>query len=128
MSTDYKPSGYTAVAPYLVVDDAKRTIQFLIAVFDAQPLRMVPAPSGRLMHSEVRIDDTVVMLADGPESWPPNPSHVHIYVRDVDVTYRRALAQGAQSVQEPVKKEDSDKRGGFKDPSGVTWWVATQVS
>jgi uncharacterized glyoxalase superfamily protein PhnB len=80
------------------------------------------------MHGEVRIDDTVVMIADGPEGWPPNPSHVHIYVADVDAVYRRAIARGATVVQEPVKKQDTDKRGGFKDPSGVTWWVATQVS
>jgi PhnB protein len=62
------------------------------------------------MHAEVRIDDTVVMLADGGGDWPPVPSYVHVYVRDVDATYQRALEAGAVSVQEPVKKKGEDKR------------------
>lgn len=79
------------------------------------------------MHAEVRIDDTVVMIADGVDGWPPVPSHVHVYVRDVDATYRRALEAGAKSVQEPVKKEDPDKRGGVKDAGGTTWWIGTKI-
>jgi uncharacterized glyoxalase superfamily protein PhnB len=67
------------------------------------------------------------MLADGGEGWPPIASHVHVYVPDVDATYRRALQAGAKSVQEPVKKDDADRRGGVKDPGGTTWWIATKV-
>ena len=66
----WKPDGYTSVAPYLVVDGAQRTIDFLTVVFDARPLRMHPM-GGRLGHAEVRIDDTVLMLADGMDGWPP---------------------------------------------------------
>jgi uncharacterized glyoxalase superfamily protein PhnB len=75
----------------------------------------------------VRIDDTVVMIADSTEGWPPVPAHVHVYVEDVDSTYRRCLEAGATSVQEPVKKDDADKRGGVKDEGGTTWWIATKV-
>jgi PhnB protein len=127
MSASHKPPGYTSVAPYLIVDGASRTIEFLAGVFGATKLRRFPDPTGRLMHAEVRIDDTVVMLADGADGWPPVPAHVHVYVPDVDATYRRALAAGATSVQEPVKKADEDKRGGVKDPGGTTWWIATKV-
>jgi len=127
MSTSYKPDGFNTVSPYLIVDGASRTIDFLRQVFDATELRRFPDPSGRVMHAEVRIADTVVMLADGVEGWPPIPSYVHVYVSDVDATYRRALAAGATSVQEPVKKEDEDKRGGVKDAGGTTWWIATRV-
>lgn len=67
------------------------------------------------------------MIADGTPGWPPVPSHVHVYVSDVDATYRQALEAGAAPVQEPVKKEDEDKRGGFKDTGGTTWWIATRV-
>jgi uncharacterized glyoxalase superfamily protein PhnB len=79
------------------------------------------------MHAEVRINDTVVMLADGGPGWPPIPAYVHVYVPDVDATYRRALEMGATSVQEPVKKDDEDKHGGVKDAGGTTWWIATKV-
>ena len=127
MPASHKPQGYTSVAPYLIVDGASRTIEFLQRAFDAVELRRFPSPAGTLMHAEVRIDDTVVMLADGAEGWPPMATHVHVYVPDVDAAYRRALAAGATSVQEPVKKDDADKRGGVKDAGGTTWWIATKV-
>lgn len=127
MKPSYKPHDYTTVSPYLVVDGASRTIEFLVHVFGAVELRSFPDDSGKLMHAEVRIDDSVVMIADGGDGWPPLPSNVHVYVADVDATYQRALAAGAQSVQQPVKKDDADKRGGVKDAGGTTWWIATKV-
>jgi uncharacterized glyoxalase superfamily protein PhnB len=127
MSTSHKPEGYTTVSPYLIVDGANATIDFLKRVFAAVELRRFPDAEGKLMHAEIRIGDTVVMLADGARGWPPVPAHVHVYVADVDGTYQRALEAGAASVQEPVKKEDADKRGGVKDSGGTTWWIATKV-
>ncbi|TAK83389.1 MAG: VOC family protein [Aquabacterium sp.] len=127
MTVPYKPAGYTSLAPYLVVDGAEGTIAFLEKVFGAQRLRRHDAPDGRVRHAEVRIDDTVLMLADGLEGWPPMPANVHVYVKDVDATFRAALEAGAESVQEPQKKDDADRRGGFKDAGGTTWWVGTQV-
>ena len=70
-----KPNGYTSVAPYLIVDGASRTIEFIVRAFAAVELRRFADPSGKIMHAEVRIDDTVLMLADGAEGWPPIPAH-----------------------------------------------------
>lgn len=124
----HKPDGHTSVSPYLVVSGADATIAFLATVFNATELLRVPGPSGSIMHAEVRIDDTVVMLADAaPPDWEAVPSHVHVYVPDVDATYLRALEAGAESVQAPVKKQDADKRGGVRDQGGTTWWIATRV-
>jgi uncharacterized glyoxalase superfamily protein PhnB len=128
MSIPYKPAGYTSVAPYLIVDNARRTIEFLVAVFGAERLRSYPNPDGSLAHAEVRVGDTVVMLSDGSGGWPPLPCHVHVYVEDVDAVYRRALEAGAEPIQPPIRKDDEDKRGGFREPGGTTWWVATQVA
>lgn len=128
MAATYKPEGYTTVAPYLVVDGASRTIDFVVRVFDAVELRRFSDPSGRVVHAEVRIDDTVVMLGDPGAGWPPVGAHVHVYVPDVDATYRRALDAGATSVQAPIRKDDADKRGGVKDAGGTTWWIATKVA
>ncbi len=129
MSPRYKPAGYTSVSPYLIVDGADATITFLKAAFDAVELRRFPDDAGKLMHAEVRIDDTVLMLADpAPPDWPAVPSYVHLYVPDVDATYRKALAAGGTSVQEPAQKQDADKRGGVRDAGGTTWWIATQVA
>jgi PhnB protein len=127
MSTPHKPEGYSTVSPYLIVDGASGTIEFLKAAFGATELRRFPGAAGKVMHAEVRIDDTVLMIADGNDGWPPVPSHVHIYVQDVDATYRRALEAGGVSVQEPVKKQDENKRGAVKDAGGTTWWMATKV-
>ena len=123
----HKPDGYTTVSPYLIVDGASATIEFVRKAFGAVELRRFPDPTGKVVHAEVRIDDTVVMIADGTNGWPPLPTHVHVYVPDVDATYRHALEAGATSVQEPQKKQDADKRGGVKDAGGTTWWIATKV-
>lgn len=128
MSKPFKPDNYTSVSPYLIVEGAQATIDFLKQVFEATELRRFADGAGRLMHAEVRIDDTVVMLGDAaPPDWPAVSCHVHVYVRDVDAVYRNALAAGATPVQEPVKKQDEDKRGGFKDAGGTTWWVSMKV-
>ena len=127
MNVRYKPEGYSSVSPYLIVDGASRTIDFLLEAFDGVKLREVRGPGGSLIHAEVRLDDTVVMLTDGAEGWPAIPSHVHVYVSNVDETYKRALKTGAISVQEPVKRGDENKRGAVKDPGGTTWWIATKM-
>jgi PhnB protein len=127
MPHTYKPAGYTSVAPYLVVSGAAGTIAFLVRAFGAIELQRFEAGGGLLMHAEVRLDDTVIMLADATEQFPAAPAHVHIYVPDVDSTYARALAAGATAVQEPVQKDDPDKRGGVRDAGGTTWWIGTRV-
>jgi uncharacterized glyoxalase superfamily protein PhnB len=124
-----KPEGYSSVSVYLVVNGAQRVIDFLKKTFDAAELRRYDMPDGSIMHAEVRIDDAVVMIADGRGAWPPFPSWLHVYVEDVDAAYRRALEAGGLSVQEPQRKVgDPDRRGGVKDPGGNTWWIATQVA
>lgn len=123
----FKPENYNSVSPYLTVNGAQATIDFLVRVFGATPLRSYPGENGRLTHGEVRIDDSVLMFADAVEGWPATPAHVHIYVADVDATYARALKAGAVAVQAPVQKDDPDKRGGFQDQGGTTWWIGQQT-
>lgn len=127
MSTSFKPAGYNSVSPYLVVSHASATIDFLRQAFDAVEIRRFAGPDGRVMHAEVRVDDTVVMVADAAEGWPAVEAHVHVYVADVDESYRRAIAAGGVSVQEPIKKDDADRRSGVKEGGGSTWWIATKV-
>ncbi|MGE0447405.1 MAG: VOC family protein [Vicinamibacterales bacterium] len=123
----HKPEGYPTVSPYLIVKNAAGTMDFLAKALEATEIRRFTDDKGGIRHAEVRIGDSVVMLADGIEGWPALPTHVHVYVPDVDATYQRALAAGAESVQAPVKKDDADKRGGVKDAGGTTWWIATMV-
>ena len=128
MST-WKPQGYTSASPYIIAKDAQAVIDFLHGAFGAESLRRYEMPDGSIMHAEVRIDDTGVMLGEAGGDWKPVPCHVHVYVDDVDATYARALSSGGTEVQAPQRKgEDPDRRGGVKDPGGNTWWIATQLS
>ena len=104
----------------------------VIEVLEALPGRPISGerlvrPDGTIMHAEVRVDDSVIMIGDAGGAWQPVPSHVHLYVRDVDEAFRRALAAGGVPVQEPQRRPgDPDKRGGVRDPAGNTWWIGTQ--
>lgn len=123
----YKPTDYPSVSPYLVVPDARALIEFVTDTFGATPLRIHERPDGSVMHAELRIDDSVIMLGQAMEGWPPLPCNVHLYVPDVDATYAKALQNGGESVQAPAKREDQDRRSGVKGPGDITWWISTQV-
>ncbi len=127
MTKSFKPAGYASVSAYIVVDGAERLIAFATAAFDAKVTRRFDTANGTIMHAEVLIDDTIVMVTDGSEGFPAFPVWLHVYVPDVDRTYQKALAAGGTSVQEPVQKDDPDRRAGVQDPTGNTWWIATQV-
>ena len=124
MNTSYKPDQYNSVSPYMLVKDSAALIKFMEHVFGTQELRRFSSAVGKVEHAEVRIDDTIVMLADSSAA---STAHVHVYVSDVDDIYQRAVDAGAASVQPPEKKDDADKRSGVQDPSGITWWIATRV-
>ena len=129
MAASYKPEGYSTVSPYLIAAGAQAVIDFLKKAFGARELRRYDMPDGSIMHAEVRIGDTVVMIGDAGEHWPAVPAHLHVYVDSVDETYRRALDAGGVSVQPPQQKgQDPDRRGGVKDLAGNTWWIATQLA
>lgn len=128
MDRSWKPEGYPEVSPYLVVEGAADFIDFLERAFGGTRLRRYDAPDGSVMHAEVRIGESVIMMGDAGGEWPAYPSFLHLYVEDVDAAYQRALEAGAETVQKPERKgEDPDRRGGVKDPFGNTWWLATQV-
>jgi len=129
MTTAWKPENYNSVSVYIVADNAQRVIDFLKKTFDAADLRRFDNPDGKIMHAEVRVNDTVVMIADASGAYPASPVWLHVYVPDAQVTYKKALAAGGVSVQEPVRKDgEPDIRSGVKDPSGNTWWISTQLA
>jgi PhnB protein len=127
MAANPRPDGYHAVTPYLVVAGAARVIDFLKQAFDAQEVMRLAAPEGRIGHAEMRIGDSLVMLADAHDGHPPMQAMLHVYVDDADATYRRALAAGATSVQAPTDQFYGDRSGGVKDSGGNLWWIATHI-
>jgi len=124
----YKPDGFPSVSAYIMAKDGQGVIDFVATVFGATPERRIEH-DGRIMHAEMRIDDSVIMLADAHGDWPPVPTWLHLYVPDVDATYQKALAAGATSIQAPQQRQgDPDKRGGVADKWGNQWWISTQVA
>src|ERR671910_3244554 len=104
MDQSYKPQGYSSVSAYVVADGAQRVIDFLINSFDARQTRRYDMTDGSIMHAEVQIDDTVVMIADGGDGNPAFPIWLHVYVLDVDSSYRRGLQGGGPAGAEPQGK------------------------
>jgi PhnB protein len=121
------PDGYHTVTPYLIVDDADGVIAFAQRAFDAELMHRSLGPDGGVMHAEIRIGDSRVMLGQANAQWPAMPAMLHLYVPDVDTVYRRALGAGARSVREPATQFYGDRSGGVADAAGNQWWIATRV-
>jgi PhnB protein len=128
MAVSYKPAESQNVIPYLVVADAEKELAFVKEVLGAKEMHVSRDPGGgRIAHAQVTIGDSVVMMAQANEQWPSLPAAIYIYVPDVDVAYKRALAARAASVMQPADQFYGDRNGGVKDSNGVQWWMATHI-
>ena len=119
------PEGYHSVTPYFVVQGVPRLLDFLKQAFDATEIFRMPRPDGTIMHAELRIGDSIVMLGEAMEEFPPRSSSIYLYVNDADATYQRALQAGATSTMEPADQFWGDRNAGVVDPAGNHWWIAT---
>jgi PhnB protein len=127
MPVNSKPDNYHSITPYLIVAGAARLIDFAKAAFGAQETERLAAPEGRIGHAELRIGDSLIMLADAHGGREKMPCMLHLYVDDADATYRRALAAGAVSVAPPEAKFYGDRGALVQDPCGNLWWIATHI-
>lgn len=127
MSVKPIPTGYHAITPYLVGHNIARLIDFLTTAFGAVEIERMADPTGRIMHAEVRIGDSMIMMGEANEQSLPLPTAIYHYVVDCDVTYRRAIAAGGKSLMEPANQFYGDRNAGVEDPSGNKWWIATRV-
>lgn len=116
-----------SVTPYIMVDGAARLIDFLQQAFGAQPMHVSHSADGRVMHAQVKIGDSPVMLSDSTPQYGPMPVMLHVYVPDVDAVHRSAVAAGGVSLREPTNEFYGDRSAGVKDPFGNQWWLATHV-
>jgi uncharacterized glyoxalase superfamily protein PhnB len=120
------PDGYHTITPYLVVRGAAKTIDFLKKAFGAEYVfEPMMRSDGKVMHAEVKIGDSRVMISDASDQHPPMQCMIHLYVPDVDAVYKRAVAAGGTSVMEPMDQFYGDRGGGVKDPGGNHWHIAT---
>jgi len=120
------PAGYATVTPYLCVADAAKLIEFLKQAFDAQLLFKMDGPGGRIMHAEMKLGDSRIMLGQ-PEPGKETNAMIHLYMPDTDASFKRALAAGATSVREPADQFYGDRSAGVRDQFGYQWYIATHV-
>ena len=129
------PDGYPRVTPYLIVNGAAAAIDFYKSVLGATERMRMAGPDGKLGHAELEIGDSVIMLADehpemnarGPKTVGGTPVSLHVYVEDADSVFERAVEAGAEPLQPVEDKFYGDRSGGFEDPFGHHWNVATHV-
>lgn len=123
------PEGYHQVTPWIIVKDSARLIDFLKEVFGAEETEgsRVYNQDGTIGHVEVRIGDSVVMMFDAKDTWPPTPAFFRLYVEDGDAVYQRALKAGATAVTEMTKLFFGDRVGRVRDPWGNIWWIQERI-
>ena len=129
------PDGMHTVTPHLVCAGAADAIDFYVRAFGAVEAGRMPGPGGKLMHAQVRIGDSAVMLVDempewgalGPTALNGSPVTIHLYVDDVDAAYARAVAAGAEGTMPPADMFWGDRYGQVRDPFGHKWSIATHT-
>ena len=122
------PDGYTAITPYLVVENAADLLGFLANAFGAAERTRLEMPEGGIGHAEAEIDGAVLMLSDAaPPDFPASATKLHLYVEDVDSAYARAMSAGATSAAEPADQFYGDRAARIVDPCGNHWTIASHV-
>jgi PhnB protein len=120
------PDGYGTITPYLIVKGASKLVDFMKQAFGGEEtMERFSAPDGSIMHTEVRIGTSIVMVSDANAMHPAMPAALLLYVTDCDAVYKRAIQAGGTVINEPADQFYGDRSGGLQDPSGNMWWVAT---
>jgi PhnB protein len=117
----------TTLTPYLTFYEPGAMIDFLKNAFDAEEMYAMRDSNGNIGHAEVRMGDSMLMLARARGEWQPRPSNFYLSVEDVDSVYRKAVAAGGKSLAEPANQFYGDRHGAVQDLQGNTWWIATHI-
>jgi PhnB protein len=121
------------VTPYIVFEDAAAAIEFYKRAFGAEEVSRHLDPNGRVLHAEIRLGDSMIMLTEESPAYPDmqsakkrggSPVHLFLYLDDVDLFAAKAVDAGASMLMEIADKEYG-RSGGLKDPFGLTWWITT---
>lgn len=129
------PEGYHTVTPYLIVQGAAEAIGFYAEALGAVERYRMPGPGGSVMHAEMQIGDSVVMLSDenpqvgavSPQALGGTPASLLIYTEDVDAAFARAVDAGATATMPPTDMFWGDRYGRLRDPFGHDWALATHI-
>ncbi len=135
MAVKAQPEGYHSVTPYIITHDASAAIEFYQEAFGATELMRLPGPGGKVMHAEIKIGDSPVMLADefpemgilSAKTIGNSPMHLMIYTEDCDAMFAKAIANGAVEKKPMADQFYGDRSGTLQDPFGHQWTIATHT-
>ena len=118
---------YRTLTPYLVVPDADAEMHFLTTAFGATEVSCQRNGDGTVMHAELKVGDSLVMLGQASSQWKALSAALYLWVADVDAAYARALEAGATSQSAPEDKPYGHRNAGVVDRNGITWWIGAPV-
>lgn len=129
------PDGYHSITPYLIIKGAAQALDFYKKAFGAKELLRMDGPGGAIMHAEIKIGDSPIMLADeypdmgyvSPQALKGTPVSLLLYVEDVDSVAKQAVAAGAKELRAVQNQFYGDRSGTYADPFGHVWTIATHV-
>ena len=129
------PKGYHTITPSLCVAGAAQAIDFYKKALGAEERMRFPTPDGSIMHAELKIGDSIIMLADempdqggrGPKSIGGTPVSFFVYGENVDAAWKRAVDAGAKPVVPLADQFWGDRTGCLEDPFGHRWWLAQHL-
>ena len=127
MSVKPVRDGFHAITPYFFAQGADRLIDFISRAFAGEEVYRKARSDGSIMHAEMRIGDSMLMLGEAPAEFGSMPSSIYLYVSDSDAVFERALSAGGMSVFPVMTLPSGERYGGVKDPCGNIWWIATHV-
>ena len=127
MSVKPVRDGFHAITPYFLAQGADRLIDFISRAFAGEEVYRKERSDGSIMHAEMRIGDSMLMLGEAPAEFGSMPSSIYLYVSDSDAVFERALSAGGMSVFPVMTLPSGEGYGGVKDPCGNIWWIATHV-
>ena len=119
--------GFHSVTPYLFAKGAERLIKYIVEALGGEEIYRKERPDGAIMHAEMRIGNSMLMLGEAPDEIGPMPTSIYLYVNDSDAAYEKALQGGGISIFPIMTLPNGERYGGVKDPCGNIWWVATHV-
>lgn len=118
---------YHTVTPYLIAKDATALINFLKNAFHGEVTEHMTQPDGRVMHAEVKVGDSIIMMGEAMEDNAPFPAMLYVYMKDTDGAYKSALAAGATSIREPKNEFYGHRTASVRDSQGNVWWLWSLV-
>jgi PhnB protein len=119
---------YRTVTPYLIVDDGDAELRFLTSAFGATEQFCQRRDDHSLMHAEVRIGNSLIMLGQSAESGKAMPAALYLWIDNADEAYAKALAAGATSQSAPEDKPYGHRNAGVVDSAGITWWIGSPIT